>query len=135
MREIKFRAWDKRTSKMFYSGEDQTVWAGGIEISVNSTKGKIAGDFIGMQFTGLMDKKLNEAFEGDVLGTLDRKDDPSRCVIVYKDAGFKRDYNPFLSDEDKEGDYYPEDFIHQLEPEDFEIWEVIGNIYQNPELI
>jgi len=56
MREIRFRAFDQRTNKMHYSSKDITVWCGGSECSVNSNEGKINGDFIPMQYTGLKDK-------------------------------------------------------------------------------
>ena len=64
-RNLKFRAWDKRTNVMFYSDENQTVWAGGLEISVNSNKGKILGDFVGMQFINVTDINNIEVYEGD----------------------------------------------------------------------
>ena len=33
-REIKFRAWDGK--QMYYSNDTQTVWMGGLEVSVNT---------------------------------------------------------------------------------------------------
>jgi uncharacterized phage protein (TIGR01671 family) len=152
-RVIKFRAWDERTKKMFYSDENQTVWAGGLEISVNSNRGKINGDFIGMQFTGLTDKNGKEIFEGDFVREKTNPCSQNKDCIVEPDPLYDR--YEIKWDERRNGwNAFPNT---SLSPEDFNIaiqqlgglitwpsedvlqnswhYEIIGNIYDNPELL
>jgi len=109
MRTIKFRAWD-RTNKRFWS-----------HFSVSSAHGSIwfrglkKEDWELMQFTGLIDKNGKEIYEGDIVKG-------NRVgIIIYSDehAGF---YTFFKR----------RDLIDNIFPE---YLEVIGNIYENPELL
>jgi len=73
-----------------------------------------------MQSTGLLDKKGKEIFEGDVIRE-EFNHGICNCEIIYEKAGF------FISNEKEE----IKDNLH---------WhmnglEVIGNIYENPELL
>jgi uncharacterized phage protein (TIGR01671 family) len=117
-REIKFRAWDKKTER-FQSGFHLT------------SDGKIIfaclidnEDYILSQFTGLLDKNWKEIFEGDIV----------RFWANPKDYGGYKGHDYIAS---VEWDEFSVGFIlsdgHGLR--DFEFLQVVGNIYQNPELL
>lgn len=107
MRTIKFRAWDKKENKLYYLGDK--VYLG----DLNSKKLNI------MQYTGLKDKHGTEIYEGDIVQfDMPLSPKPQIRQIVYKER-----YAAFTV---KNGDYFP--------IEDWNV-EVIGNIYENPELL
>lgn len=84
-----------------------------------------------VQFTWLLDKNWNPIFEGDILG-IPHSDDTSICDIVFKDGCFKKHF--IIDDEDlKLND--PKEIYTLYDSVDKEIWTVIGNIYENPELL
>lgn len=114
MREIKFRAWDTRTGKwtdIFYITSDGLYVSlfDGEEIPIK------AGILILVEYTGLKDKNGVGIYEGDIVQT-DEAGWKAQ-VIYYRDC--------FLcTGLDKRG------FSVQCNWENFE---VIGNIYENPE--
>jgi len=117
-REIKFRAWDKKTER-FQSGfhltsDGKIIFACLIENE----------DYILSQFTGLLDKNWKEIFEGDIV----------RFWANPKDYGGYKGHDYIAS---VEWDEFSVGFIlsdgHGLR--DFEFLQVVGNIYQNPELL
>lgn len=123
---FKFRIWDKPTSKMFYDvalgfikAPMRSDWVcadtpdGQISYTGNRLK-----DIEIMQCTGLEDKNGKLIFEGDIAineGTV--------CIIKWDN-----DKCAFFAETASEYFAFEED----ITIEDFEI---IGNIYQNPELI
>ena len=125
MREIKFRAWDTQTKSMFgpesLEGAARLCWG---EMLDNHDSGKV----ILMQYTGLKDKNGKEIYEGDVV----RGELPDHIKWdgkEYEIAKVKIDpagVMPFYLITDYEGTHWID------EMEDFEI---IGNIYENPELV
>lgn len=123
MREIKFRAWDGRTMQdvdginLYLTNEGlYEVWCG--SFSMMDTFEKKKRDYPVMQFTGLKDKNATEVCEGDIV-TLGKE---SECKIVrYEVGGFKV------------GRIYLGLGIKDSEL--MEDVEIIGNIYENPELI
>jgi len=107
MREIKFRAWDKEYCCMRGLGGLQDLF----EIR---SDGETKDNYILMQFTGLLDKNGKEIFEGDIV---------------------KARYFDYLN-----GETFKNEKITELDPESpcrgyWKDCEIIGNIYQNPELI
>lgn len=123
MREIKFRAWDPVGRQMIYyplwsTLHDKTVlvFAGKVDDYVDESDFNSQVQL--MQFTGLKDKREKEIYEGDVLGG----------DFVNFDCSISKGYIIKIPDVfyDQASD------ITGYEPEKCEI---IGNIYENPELL
>ena len=134
-REIKFRAWDKKKKAMVYSSplhisveEDDPVnvyYRFNIATITGPTRESVKNLSAIMQYTGLKSKSGVEIYEGDILD-------------IYNRRYFVKEALPFISLEDKNGweynngDYYEGSNIQSHNWKDFE---VIGNIYENPELL
>ena len=123
MREIKFRAWHKIYLEMsddFGLGDEWIMFWENAKRGADPTD----DDCEIMQFTGLKDKNGKEIYEGDIL-----KVDNRRIVEIYWfDAGGCFDTR-YLSDNIKE----PFRTLYNNEWDDRT--EIIGNIYENPELL
>lgn len=126
MREIKFRAWNKVSKLIAYGVENEYDTIRGIRYSKNGKKlddmepGESSfGDYLSnenyivMQYTGLKDKNGKEIWEGDIV-----RYPRATEVVVFKDSGF----SPFS--------IAGWEFVAY----DYES-EVLGNIYENPELL
>jgi len=121
MREIKFRAWDKRCNVMLYPDKENPSWV--------ILKHKEMFDIIElMQFTGLKDKNGKEIFEGDVLKIHDVK-------------GITADFICEVCWSEKELSWsFKEGLLWKRPTESMWAWildkklEIIGNKFENPEL-
>ena len=131
MREIKFRAWDKKRSEMVYFGFnlircETHLWY----------DEQIEGNHI-MQYTGLKDKNDKEIYEGDICN----------CHIFTQELG---DNMGVMEGEREfvctiEFDSYGVGLLTKTDNYSEPIWgydgfhdeslEVIGNIHENPELL
>ena len=137
MREIKFRAWDKRNKKMFgVSGYfmDMEVkkrkyilerWGGSEEndVSINIPFDEIEL----MQYTGLKDKNGKEIYEGDIVrNTYDRNITKNKKVTTKTIT----EICTFRWDKHWASFKWGNGIV-----ENMGIFEVIGNIYENKELL
>ena len=115
MREIKFRIWNGRRIVGVNKNDFFSIRNDGLISSSDSDK------CILMQYTGLQDKNAVDIYEGDVVQTVTWV----KSVIVYMEALCK-----FVGTDNYEdnGCY----LFEMYEPDNIE---VIGNIYENPELL
>ncbi|WP_212934922.1 YopX family protein [Bacillus hominis] len=131
MREIKFRAWDNVKDEMYYVGEEGNISFGlesnGIvayDLTEEEEEFKILHHLKYMQYTDLKDKNGNEIYEGDVVDTVyDGK--LFTGVVIYDES--ELDFKATNGEEN-----YGSNF--QYLPCCDEV-EVIGNIYENKELL
>ena len=125
MRKIKFRAWNNKLEKMFYSDECYFVFQEGklIERDGENSDYMLCRDDVVMQYTGLKDKNGKEIYEGDIL-KVKTYVSTRKGVVIFRKGQFaiKQDNNItfLLSDT-----YW----------EETERLKVIGNKYENPELL
>mgnify|MGYP001493657480 CR=1 FL=1 len=115
MREIKFRAWDKTFKKMHKV--DAIDWFEGWCYCDNEKMDE--GRLELMQYTGLKDANGKEIYEGDIISWFDGE--KRNVEIIWKYGSWQISDN----DEDTMSLFHYEEYVH----------EVIGNIYENPELI
>ena len=128
MREIKFRAWDKENEKMIQNyahvskyGQFYTAW----------TSTDREREYIPMQYTGLKDKNGKEIFEGDVIPIviedLGESIKTVNGVVKFQRGQWNIEYlHPFQKE------MYLANLYSLLERAEKE---VIGNLYENPELL
>ena len=121
MREIKFRAWLKESNEKFREINPFKF------IHINH-EGELFSDenVIISQFTGLLDKNGKEIYEGDILKSEYNSHEQYAChPVVFKNGSFTVDHNINNCCKPWRGNLYSH---HNSE-------EIIGNIYENPDLI
>ena len=160
MREIKFRVWDKQTKRMHICGEDghdeidfeyKTNRAYYYNLQNGCGSLREDSDYVLMQYTGMYDKNGKEIYEGDIILTQPFRDKP--YSKKYKEKRLKGivEYNVKCGDnfygcEGKMKYWGAEWRVEIIDKEDFEKFgnynwgrffecEVIGNIYNNKELL
>lgn len=137
----KFRAWDKESKSMhqileiIYSNDLSyisfiTIGGGNL---IYGPKRRSGDDFIIMQSTGLKDKNSVDIFEGDVVKVSDggnEEDSYTSVVKNYADDGY-----PAFDIEAPSLWYYESNVLSTIMGGDYETIEVIGNVWENPNLL
>lgn len=127
MREIKFRAWDITLKKMMYGIESYYDNLG--EKYYPSGVNAVFGDFLNnkeqvvMQFTGILDKKGNKIWEGDLILAPNFGFDPSEGDDPNKILQVSFDKGSFTIGQDFASEFAQSEI------------EVFGNIYEHQELL
>jgi len=126
MRTIKFRAWDKERGKMLsevHLEDDECLG----EFSLcRLNKCLSETKLILMQYTGLKDKNGKEIYEGD--------------IVYFERAGKDHDWkkpgwqNTIVWNEDC-ACFEEKESGNEIDREEMAKVEIIGNIYENPELL
>ncbi len=84
MREIKFRAWDKK-EKRYWTQEEMNAIGGYYYTFALSDDD---GLFVLEQFTGLQDKNGKEIYEGDIVEGVSISTGPFRGVVEFESGTF-----------------------------------------------
>ena len=131
-REIKFRVWDK-LRKTMCSHEDINIWDRFMKDDMINQYAPL------MQYTGLKDKNGKEIYEGDIIKFSNHVDEVYEEIGVVdfdlSECGYKatyktREFNNIM------GYYGRTNCIYLINNKEYECeYEVIGNIYENPELL
>jgi len=116
-REIKFKFWARPHKHMM---DDYDGWSEDVATNEHFEHFK-EFDIIPLQYTGLKDKNGKEIYEGDIARDISGK----VAVIVYSPPSFFAQFKGELWDINTKGS--PDEMVECIE--------VLGNIFENPELL
>jgi uncharacterized phage protein (TIGR01671 family) len=121
MRDLKFRAWDREKKEMLFI---KNIWVDFAELGQEHIDQKRNLHVLNiMQYTGLKDKRGKEIYEGDIILFTRRPllSTPNIEKIIISDL-FEFLENKGYDEGEMCDEYSPENL------------EVIGNVYENPEV-
>ena len=132
MANLKYRAWDKEFKKMVVVNAlvlDEQV------IKVTYKNGNVVKEDMKcydiMQSSSLKDKNGNEISAGDILKVTDKHDKDSWLEIV----SYSEEKAMFVTEEVNKHHKFPTTPLYDLFNTDLFVIEVIGNIYENADLV
>lgn len=119
---FKFRIWDKFCE----------IWLTDFAINQNGEINKFFNSeealkrrFVLMQSTGLKDKNGKLIYEGDILIQKEENEGPTKKLVIWEEEG------GYLGLKDLKKSFFGVVTFHRFGY----TYEVIGNIYENPELL
>lgn len=130
-REIKFRCWHKKKSKWLFGYEYKNLGGFSLfgEVVLMGELSQVTLDELNdieiMQYTGLNDKNGMEIYENDILEMHQTINGQSKFVIINCIGEYDVRY---LYNFERKYEYDIKDLLS------IEEMEIIGNIYENPEL-
>ena len=126
MREIEFRAWNKKTQNMLHApGPCESTLGPTMTFDGRTYINGVYQDLIYMTWSGLIDKEAEKIFEGDILGGF-----WEGGYIAYCDLCKSLQYHSMDICFACEGDVH----WYELVEADGTL-EILGNVYENPELM
>lgn len=131
----KFRAWEPDTKFMNDQVRVTSNRFGDGEILVEATDAfgwvEVQPEYL-MQSTGLKDKNGVEVFQGDIVKVTDEDEEYSYISVVknYAEEGYPAFDIEYPSDWE-----YESNALSTIMSGGYETIEIIGNIYENPELL
>ena len=134
-REIKFRIWDIENKEMLKVQEldfEPTFYGGRIAIRPDQYNDYFdTEDMILMQYTGLHDKNGKELYEGDIVKITNKNSKVISMKPIIADIEWSEEYLTYtlITTSVKDAFESLKDYLDEYDIE------VIGNIYDNPELL
>ena len=125
-REIKFRVWDIELH----------MWINNIGMGKDNTLCKgTEKRFAVMQYIGLKDKNGNEIYEGDILCNDEYQTWEWRGVVKFSHGVFGAEWLSNMKSKSMVGSWGQKHNLRKLDDDIVERQIIIGNIYENPELL
>jgi len=123
-RKIKFRAWDKEEKVMIDADSFALTNINDFE-PISELFESLQEHFVLMQYTGFMDENGKEIYDGDILVYERNYCIPESCIVFWaKESGWVVDI---------QGNDY--DGVEPLSEFNEDELKIVGNIYENPELM